>query len=131
MGLSHEHIGPKILTKTKIYLLTRAELLFPLCHEIPCIYHLFRSVQLPKWKSVDGDCFKPFNELCQIEWSTIMVWVFLLMTTIVLGLKEAFQLMHSQKVSSIYVVHNYEPLLLIYTFFDENYFLKWHLFPYP
>ena len=86
---------------------------------------------MPKWKSVDGDCFKPFNELCQIEWSTIMVWVFLLMTTIVLGLKEAFQLMHSQKVSSIYVVHNYEPLLLIYTFFDENYFLKWHLFPYP
>jgi hypothetical protein len=37
MGLSHEHVGPKILAKIKIYLLTRAELLFPLCYEIPCI----------------------------------------------------------------------------------------------
>ena len=64
------------------------------------MYHLFRSVQLPKWKSENGDCFKPFKELCQIEWSTIMVWVFLLMSTFVLGAKEAFQLMHSQKVSS-------------------------------
>ena len=55
---------------------------------------------MPKWKSENGDCFKPFKELCQIEWSTIMVWVFLLMSTFVLGAKEAFQLMHSQKVSS-------------------------------
>jgi hypothetical protein len=36
MGLSHEHVGPKILAKIKIYLLTRAELLFHLCYEIPC-----------------------------------------------------------------------------------------------
>ena len=36
MGLSHEHIGPNILAKIKIYILTRAELLFPLCYEIPC-----------------------------------------------------------------------------------------------
>ena len=35
MGLSHEHVGPKILAKIKIYILTRAELLFPLCYEIP------------------------------------------------------------------------------------------------
>ena len=36
MGLSHEHVGPKILSKIKIYILTRAELLFLLCYEIPC-----------------------------------------------------------------------------------------------
>ena len=37
MGLSHEPVGPKILAKLKIYILTRAELLFSLCYEIPCI----------------------------------------------------------------------------------------------
>ena len=37
MGLSHEHVGPKILEKIKIYVLTRAKLLFNLCYEIPCI----------------------------------------------------------------------------------------------
>ena len=36
MGLSHEHVGPKILAKIKICILTRAELLFNLCYEIPC-----------------------------------------------------------------------------------------------
>ena len=36
MGLSHEHVGPKILAKIKIYILTRAELLISLCYEIPC-----------------------------------------------------------------------------------------------
>ena len=35
MGLSHEHVGPKILEKVQIYILTRAELLFTLCSEIP------------------------------------------------------------------------------------------------
>ena len=37
MGLSHEHVGPKILATIKIYILTRAELLCRLCYEIPCI----------------------------------------------------------------------------------------------
>ena len=36
MSLSHEHVGLKILAKIKINTLTRAELLFPLCYEIPC-----------------------------------------------------------------------------------------------
>ena len=36
MGLSHKHVGPKILAKIQIYILTRAELLFTLCPEIPC-----------------------------------------------------------------------------------------------
>ena len=39
MALSHEHEGFKILAKIKIYNLTRAELLFNLCYEIPCIIH--------------------------------------------------------------------------------------------
>ena len=37
MGLTNEHVGPKILEKIKIYVLARAELLFNLCYEIPCI----------------------------------------------------------------------------------------------
>jgi hypothetical protein len=41
MALSHEHVGSKILVKIKIYILTRAELLFNLCYEIPCrVYQL-------------------------------------------------------------------------------------------
>ena len=37
MSLSHEYVGLKISAKIKIYLLIRAESLFPLCYEIPCI----------------------------------------------------------------------------------------------
>ena len=36
MGLTNEHVGPKILAKIKIYVLIRAELIFTLCYEIPC-----------------------------------------------------------------------------------------------
>ena len=36
MGLTNEHVEPKLLAKIKIYVLTRAELLFTLCYEIPC-----------------------------------------------------------------------------------------------
>jgi hypothetical protein len=43
MGLTTEHVGPKILAKTKIYALTRAELLFNLCYEIPCIINVKES----------------------------------------------------------------------------------------
>ena len=38
--LSNELIGPKILAKIKIYILTKAELLCPLCYEIPCTLHV-------------------------------------------------------------------------------------------
>ena len=37
MPLSHEHIESKTLSVIKIYTLTRAELLCPLCYEIPGI----------------------------------------------------------------------------------------------
>ena len=36
MALTNENVGPKILAKIKIYALTRAELLFQVCYEIPC-----------------------------------------------------------------------------------------------
>jgi hypothetical protein len=48
MGLSHEHEGPKILAKIKIYILTRAELLFPLCYEIPCSKSAKKYFKKPK-----------------------------------------------------------------------------------
>ena len=37
MGLTNDHVGSKILAKIKFYILTRVELLFTLCYEIPCI----------------------------------------------------------------------------------------------
>jgi hypothetical protein len=36
MALTNEHEGPMILAKIKIYLFTRAELLFQVCYETPC-----------------------------------------------------------------------------------------------
>ena len=48
MGLTNEHVGPKVLSKIKIYVLTRAELLFKVCYEIPCsiflIVHILKSL---------------------------------------------------------------------------------------
>jgi hypothetical protein len=66
MGLSHEHIGPKILAKIKIYVLTRAELLFPLCYEIPCrttlevskLIEIFLFYSDSKWNKVQHECIK-------------------------------------------------------------------------
>ena len=43
MPLSHEHVGSKILAKIKMYTLTRAELLFNLCYEIPCMINIDRK----------------------------------------------------------------------------------------
>ena len=36
MGLSHQDVGPTILAKIQIYIVTRDNLLYPLCYEIPC-----------------------------------------------------------------------------------------------
>ena len=36
MALSHKYVETKTSAKIKIYTLTRAELLFSLCYEIPC-----------------------------------------------------------------------------------------------
>ena len=37
MWVSQKHTGPLILKEIQMYILTRAELLFTLCYEIPCI----------------------------------------------------------------------------------------------
>ena len=37
MGLTNEHVEPKILAKIQIYVPNRAELLITLCYETPCI----------------------------------------------------------------------------------------------
>jgi hypothetical protein len=46
---SHERVGPKVSTKIKVYILSRAELIHTLCNEIPCTYvaysKLFRSAE--------------------------------------------------------------------------------------
>ena len=44
MGLSHEHVESKILEKIQIYILTRAELLFTLCLEIPCSLESLQAI---------------------------------------------------------------------------------------
>ena len=36
MWVSQQHIGPLILKEIYMHVLTRAELLFTLCYEIPC-----------------------------------------------------------------------------------------------
>ena len=52
MSLSHEHVGPKILGKIKIYVLTRAELLFPLCYEIPCTIVFICTLSLYNFSTI-------------------------------------------------------------------------------
>ena len=39
-GVSQKHIEPLILTKIQINILTRAELLYTLCYEVPCTLYL-------------------------------------------------------------------------------------------
>jgi hypothetical protein len=52
MALSHEHAGPKILAKIKIYILTRAELLCHLCYEIPCICPITVRATKKMWNAL-------------------------------------------------------------------------------
>ena len=40
------------------------------------------------WKSKDGDCFMPFEEVCRLTWATVAVWAMLLMCTVILLAKE-------------------------------------------
>ena len=45
MSLNQEHIEPKISAKIKIYILTRAESFFTLCHDIPCSWNQSLGVE--------------------------------------------------------------------------------------
>ena len=55
MGLTNEHVGSKKPAKINAYILTRAELLITLCHEIPCI--LLGQIMEGKkaWMSIEGN----------------------------------------------------------------------------
>ena len=61
MELSHEHVGPKILAKIQIYILTRAELLFTLCLEIPCT--CYREGPREAIAHADGTAGRPRHHL--------------------------------------------------------------------
>ena len=52
MPLSDKHVGPKIFAKIKIYNLTRAELLFNLCYEIPCTLFYLKSEFKSKYDKI-------------------------------------------------------------------------------
>ena len=74
MGLINEHVGPKILAKIKIYVLTRAELLFQVCYEIPCILYLctifFSAVKEVSLKVPTNDwtnCGGTINEKIKVQ----------------------------------------------------------------
>ena len=56
MPLSHERLGSKILEKIKMYTLTRPELLFNLCYEIPCMSSTFF---VEKSALLDQKCTQP------------------------------------------------------------------------
>ena len=52
MGLTNEHVGPKILAKIQMYVLSRAELLFNLCYgnfamRYP-VHGIFRMAKMTK-----------------------------------------------------------------------------------
>ena len=46
MSPTNEHVGPMILAKMKIYVFTRAELLFQVCYETPCKRDVLELVTL-------------------------------------------------------------------------------------
>ena len=57
MWVSQEHIGPLIFKKIQMYILTRAELLFTLCYEIPCMKHTVVTPSLLFKSSLDNNGF--------------------------------------------------------------------------
>ena len=67
MGLTNEHVGPKIVAKIKIYVLIRAKLLFNLCYEIPCTTS--QTTSFPTSKSFFETQYKFFFATKQIaQW---------------------------------------------------------------
>ena len=68
MGLTNEHVGPKILAKIKIYVLTRAELLFQVCYEIPCrrINTFYYIKKIPAFLGTSNET--RFKNMVKISW---------------------------------------------------------------
>ena len=68
MGLTNEYVGPNIVAKIKIYVLTRAELLFNLCYEIPCskiVYQYVEKTQEHKNRMLLQKGCQPHCEYCR------------------------------------------------------------------
>ena len=71
-GVSQEYIGPLILEKIQMYILTRAELLYTLCYEIPCTTSVKLFVSSSGIVYVSGffkenhpsPSFTPLNHFC-------------------------------------------------------------------
>ena len=55
MDLSHEHVGPQVLAKIKIYTLTRAELLFLFAMRYPVVYLISAECTTPKQERQNRD----------------------------------------------------------------------------
>ena len=85
MGLTNEHVGPKILAKIKIYVLTKAELLFQVCYEIPCtLLQLYCSQQgCIEYVLVVNTTFFAFNSSQKFKISRIYKTTLLLSICIV------------------------------------------------
>ena len=74
MSLSHEHVRPKILGKIKTYVLTRAELLFNLCYEIPCRWFCLEIFKSRKTKKFRRSQFRE-NGLLLLVRLQIYIWL--------------------------------------------------------
>ena len=60
MALTNEHVGPMILAKIKIYVFTRAELLFQVCYETPCTRKTQKFIHNSK---ISSSFLKGFKEV--------------------------------------------------------------------
>ena len=77
MGLTNECAGPKILAKIKIYALTRAELLFKVCYEIPCISEIRvnQGLSVPKCFTNSKTKSKSEVEKCRASFLSCLPFV--------------------------------------------------------
>ena len=70
-GVPQEHIGPLIITKIQIYILTRAELLYTLCYEIPYTWqtrHQHQSLEVERESpSMSIKTWQKFWNKCQFS----------------------------------------------------------------
>ena len=66
MFLNNKPIGPLILEESQTYILTRVNLLYPLCYEIPCTSSIAmerRSERLLMWRLPICLTWSPFRQL--------------------------------------------------------------------
>ena len=99
-GVFQEHIGPLILTKIQIYILTSAELLYTLCYEIPCIRH--KNYDRNSWRNhiITFGTFSHFWTILQVvELTSSHFWTILFSQTFSLTVSHFST--HSWEISEI------------------------------